>query len=102
MWVRGKVFKQRRYIDSKYSRIKSILFITMEEAISVNGEKIKVIPILTEDPYNHHEIGENIDVDGEIEYLNILTPLGQRSIHPIPVLRPYRNRKYKSSMKVIV
>ncbi|MEW9673707.1 hypothetical protein [Ammoniphilus sp. 3BR4] len=89
MRVQGKIFKKRPYLNSENKNINCIAFMEMSDGVEINGDHVKIIPILINDAELKHIVGENIEVDGEIRFERILTMTGIRSLHPIPVLQVY-------------
>ena len=87
MKIKGKVYNKRPYIDKQKQNVKNILFIEIEKAIQINGDVIKLIPILSQSSANY-SVGEQIEVDGEIKLEHIMTPTGKPCFLPIPVLIP--------------
>jgi hypothetical protein len=86
MKIKGVIYKKRAYVDREKPNVTVILFIELEEKIDVNGEAIRIIPILSSYP-SSYRVGEQIEVSGEVRYESIWTSTGQRSLSPIPVIR---------------
>jgi hypothetical protein len=86
MKIKGDIYKKRAYVDREKPNVTVILFIELEEKIDVNGEAIRIIPILSSFP-SSYSVGEQIEVSGEVRYESIWTSTGQRSFSPIPVIR---------------
>lgn len=87
MKIKGKIVKKRPYFDNEDKTINCITFLEVENGIIVNGETIKIIPILSTDSAMTKAVGEDIEVEGEIEYKRIFTSSGKRCLSPIPTLR---------------
>ncbi|GAB7386215.1 hypothetical protein BSNK01_00500 [Bacillaceae bacterium] len=87
MKIRGKIVKKRPYVDIEEKDINCITFVDVEDGIDVNGDKIKIIPILSDDSKIPQQIGESVEVDGKIEFKKIVTPSGKRNLSPVPVVR---------------
>jgi hypothetical protein len=85
--IKGKVYNKRPYVDKHKQNVTNILFIEIEKAIQINGDMIKLIPILSQFSANYC-VGEQIEADGEIKFENITTPTGKPCFLPIPVLIP--------------
>lgn len=86
MKVKGKIVRKRPYFDDEDHSINCITFLEIENAIMVNGEPIKIIPILCQDSVLTQSVGENIEIEGEISFKRICTASGKRSLSPIPTL----------------
>jgi hypothetical protein len=87
MKIKGKIVRKRPYFDHEDGSVNCITFLEVENAIIINGESIKIIPILCTDSTMTKAVGENIEVEGEIEYKRIFTSSGKRCLSPIPTLR---------------
>lgn len=90
MKVKGKIVRRRPYLDNEYRNVISILFLELESGIELNGDQIKIIPILSEESMSSEDIGENVEVEGEIVFRQILTASGKRNSSPVPTLLPER------------
>ncbi|MEW9673451.1 hypothetical protein [Ammoniphilus sp. 3BR4] len=86
MKFKGVIYKKRAYVDREKPNVTDILFIELEEKIDVNGETIRIIPILSYKP-SSYRVGEQVEVNGEVRFESILTSTGKRSFSPIPVIR---------------
>lgn len=93
MKVSGKIVRKRAYFDSEDVNINCITFLEIDDGIMVNGDKIKIIPILSEDSLIPQTIGENVEVEGEIVFKQIVTSSGKRNSSPMPILQPKRIEK---------
>ncbi|MFC4769281.1 hypothetical protein [Effusibacillus consociatus] len=93
MRVTGKIVRKRAYFDTTDRDINCIAFIEIDDGIFVNGDKIKIIPILGEESRIPQSIGENIAVEGEIVFKQIVTSSGKRNSSPVPILQPKRVEK---------
>ncbi|MES0857604.1 hypothetical protein ABS784_15520 [Geobacillus sp. G4] len=87
MRVAGTIVKKRSYFDSEDKNINCILFIESDEEIVVNGDKIKIIPVLARGSAVSRNEGEHIEVDGEVVFKKIKTSLGHLSFCPIPAIK---------------
>jgi hypothetical protein len=87
MKVKGKIVRKRPYFDHEDGSINCITFLEVENAITINGEAIKIIPILCTESSLTQNVGDNVEVEGEIEYKRIFTSSGKRCLSPIPTLR---------------
>jgi hypothetical protein len=91
MKIRGKIYNKRSYQES-LKQI-HILFVEVDEAVQVNGEMIKLLPILSERSIIDFCIGEKIEADGDIQFEKIVTKIGKRSFQPIPVFQTNTTKK---------
>jgi hypothetical protein len=99
MKIRGEIYKKRFYPYHEYENINCICFLKIDDAIKLGTDRIKVIPILSEESAVSKDIGKFIEIDGEIEWRHIITPLGRRSFLPTPILR-LRNVKQVHSKQI--
>lgn len=90
MKVKGKIVRTRPYFDLEYRNVNAIMFLELDAGIELNGDRIKIIPILSEESTLSQEVGESIEVEGEIVFRQILTASGKRNSSPIPTLVPER------------
>lgn len=93
MKMKGKIVRTRPYFDIEYKNVNAIMFLELETGIELNGDRIKIIPILSEDSMLAQEVGESVEVEGEIVFRRILTASGKRNSSPIPTLLPERIHK---------
>ena len=93
MRIKGEVFKKRSYPYHSEENINCICFLEIDDAIQVGEDKIKVIPILSEESIVSRIIGNFIEVEGEIYWKQIITPLGRPNSLPVPILRLDRIEK---------
>ncbi len=93
MRIKGEVFKKRSYPYHAEENIDCICFLEIDDAIQVGEDKIKVIPILSEESIVSRIIGNFIEVEGEIYWKQIITPLGRPNSLPVPILRLDRIEK---------
>jgi hypothetical protein len=99
MKIRGEIFKKRFYPYHEYENINCICFLKIDDSIEIGKDRIKVIPILSEESTVSNNIGKFIEVDGEIEWRQIITPLCRWSFLPTPILR-LRNIKRVHSKQI--
>ncbi|MFC4769748.1 hypothetical protein [Effusibacillus consociatus] len=92
MKISGKIVKKRTYIDNEDRNINCITFLELDKGITVNGDRIKIIPLLSEETMVPQNVGDNIEVDGEIIFKKIFTMFGNLSSSPIPTLMNRVNR----------
>ncbi|MED4226330.1 hypothetical protein [Neobacillus cucumis] len=85
MRIRGKIFKKRPYPKLLYNNINCISFLEVEHGIQVEGDHIKIIPILSEESYVSPLVGEKVEIEGELKWRRIITSSGKLSFSPIPV-----------------
>ena len=86
MKIRGVICKKRSYRDNDKKKVTDIIFIEVAEKIKINGDLIKIIPIISDHPSSYC-IGEEIEVNRKVRLESILTYGGIRSFSPIPVIR---------------
>ncbi len=86
MKIKGVIYKKRVYVDREKPNVTTILFIELEEKIDINGETIRIIPILSSNP-SSYRVGEQIEVNGEVRFECIWTSTGKLSFSQIPVIR---------------
>lgn len=87
MKIRGKIFRKRSYRDYTCENINCISFLEIDNFLQVSGEKIKIIPILSQDSTMLQMVGKSVEIEGEIELRKIITSLGIPILFPIPVIR---------------
>jgi len=87
MRIKGKIFKKRSYIDNDFSDVNCIAFVEIDNGINVDGDTIRIIPILCDRSSISKGVGESIEVEGNIEFKSITTRSGKRNLSPVPVLR---------------
>lgn len=87
MKVSGKIVRKRAYFDSEDVNVDSIVFLEIDNGIEVNGDKIKIIPVLAEEILIPQKVGDNVELEGEIIYREIITPSGKKNSSPVPTLR---------------
>ena len=87
MIIKGKIYKIRPYVDSECLDLNNIGFMESEEGIQLNGQIIKIIPILLEELRIKGITSDKVEVDGDIEFKQIITLLGRPSLLPVPTLR---------------
>jgi hypothetical protein len=83
--IRGEIFKKRTYPKLLYNNINCISFLEVEHGIQVEGDHIKIIPILSEESDVSLLVGEIVEIEGEIKWKRIITSSGKLSFSPIPV-----------------
>lgn len=88
MRVTGKIVRKRAYFDTEDRNINCIAFIEVDDGLLVNGDKIKIIPILSDDSRIPQTIGESVLVEGDIVFKRIVTSSGKRNSSPVPILQP--------------
>lgn len=93
MKLKGKIVRTRPYFDEEYRNVNAIMFLELDSGIELNGDRIKIIPILSEETMLPQEVGASIEVEGEIVFRRILTASGKRNASPIPTLMPERIRE---------
>lgn len=85
MKIRGEVFKQRPYPKLWYNNNNCIFFLEAEHGVQVGEDRIKILPILSEELEVSLLVGERVEIEGEIQWKRIITPSGKLSFSPIPV-----------------
>ncbi|WP_018133458.1 hypothetical protein [Effusibacillus pohliae] len=90
MKITGKIVRKRAYFDTDDRTINCIAFLEIDDGLLVNGDKIKIIPVLGEDSLIPQASGENVEIEGEIVFKQIVTSSGKRNSSPIPILQPTR------------
>jgi hypothetical protein len=93
MKIRGEIYNKRSYQDPLRQNKMNILFVEVEEAVQVNGDMIKVLPIVSEQSFIDYSVGEKIEADGEIKFESIVTITGKRCFLPVPVFRTLTHQK---------
>lgn len=86
--VKGRIVKRRPYMDWEEVESDCLAVMEMDEGTIVNGDKLKIISLLSGDSMIPEGDGEPVEVIGEIEFKRIITPTGERNFSPIPVLKP--------------
>lgn len=86
MKITGIVFRKRSYRDYEYAYMGCITFLEIQNEVHINGERLKIIPLLSRNPDLTGEVGEWMEVDGDLEMKRILALNGNRNLLPIPVL----------------
>ena len=86
MRIRGKIFKKRPYPNHGHKNINCISFLEAEHVVQVGEDRIKILPILSEESAVSWIIGEKVEIEGKIEWKRIITSVGKPSFLPIPVL----------------
>jgi len=92
MIISGKIVKKRTYFDHEDVNINCIAFLELERGIVVNGDRLKIIPILSQESMVPQMVGESIEIDGDIVFKKIVTAFGSVSTSPIPTLINRHNR----------
>ncbi|MEW9673765.1 hypothetical protein [Ammoniphilus sp. 3BR4] len=87
MKIKGKLFKKRHYHDLEFKKINCLSFLEIDNVVKVDGDRIKVIPVLSEESAISPNLGVSVEIDGEIEWKQIVTPMGNLISLPMPVLR---------------
>ncbi|BCJ86364.1 hypothetical protein [Effusibacillus dendaii] len=93
MKLTGRIVRKRAYFDSEDRNINCITFLEIDDGVVVNGDKIKIIPILSEDSQIPQAVGESVEVEGEIQFKQIVTSSGKRNSSLMPILQPNRINK---------
>lgn len=86
MRIRGEIFKTRSYPNYGHKKFNCISFLEVEHEVLVGEDKLKIIPILSEESDISGTVGEKVEVQGKIEWKRIITSTGKPSFLPIPVL----------------
>lgn len=84
--IKGVVFKKRPYLKQNYTKMICISFLEIEHAIQLGEDTLKITPILSTEALGSWAVGDEIDVEGIIQLIRIITLLGKPSLLPIPVL----------------
>ncbi|GAX89965.1 hypothetical protein [Effusibacillus lacus] len=90
MKITGKIVRKRAYFDSEDTNVNCIAFIEIDDGVLVNGDKIKIIPMLSDGSQIPQDIGESVEIEGEIVFKQIFTSSGKRNSSPVPILQPSR------------
>jgi hypothetical protein len=83
--IKGTVFKKRTYPKHHYKKMDHLSFLEVKDNISFDGDVLKIIPVLSQKSMECWNIGDEIDVEGEMKYIRIITSLGKLSLLPVPV-----------------
>jgi hypothetical protein len=87
MKIQGKIYKIRPYEDSECHNFHYIGFLESDDGIQLDGQTIKIIPLLIEELWTKELTIEKVEVDGDIEFKQIITLSGKRSFYPVPTLQ---------------
>lgn len=97
MRIQGEIVKKRAYKNDGDPNQNSILFIKVQDEIKVNGDRLKIIPMISSDPA--WNVGDPINAVGKIQFQRVRTFFGRLSFSPIPVFIP---TKFKNSKRINV
>lgn len=86
MRIRGEIFKKRSYPNHGHKKFNCISFLEVEHEVLVGEDRIKIIPILSEESDVSGIVGKRVEAQGKIEWKRIITPTGKPSFLPLPVL----------------
>lgn len=90
MKIKGKIVKKRPYTDAEIRNVNCITFLEIDDGLVVNGDTVKILPILSHEQMIPQKVGEVIEVDGDMIYKQIITSSGKRSMSAIPTLSAKR------------
>ncbi|MEW9673712.1 hypothetical protein [Ammoniphilus sp. 3BR4] len=91
MKIKGTIFKKRTYFDSECRNLNCITFIQVDPGLLLNGCMIKILPILSPSCSMVKIEGDLLEVEGKVEFHAITTVMGNRNLHPVPVMKEIRS-----------
>lgn len=88
MNIVGEVFKKRPYANEENQNMSWLLFLNVYDGIVLGGDRINTIPMIISNEGSNYQVGDRVEIKGEIEYRRITTPAGNLSFSHIPVIIP--------------
>jgi hypothetical protein len=88
----SQIIQKRPYVDWEEPDMNCLAVIEVNNGTIINGEKIKILFIVSDSSMIPQSMGEDVEIIGKIEFKRIITPSGKRNLSPIPVLKPLQLR----------
>ncbi|MBK5463519.1 hypothetical protein [Peribacillus sp. TH27] len=86
MIVEGDIYRKRDYIDYD-PFFNYIIFLELKVNIEINGDNIKILPVICNRSRIRYKVGDSIKLQGRLLFKKISTSMGTRCVSPVPVFK---------------